>query len=206
LHAGVAGPVRAHLQADAGFQDRSLRFLENHDEPRAAAVFPPEQHQAAAVVSFTVPGLRFFHEGQLDGRKVHVSMHVGRRPAEPVDEDLRAFYGRLLEGLARPEVHEGAWQLLTCREAWAGNATHEQFIASAWWTGEHRLVSVVNYGPAQGQCYLTLPMPGLAGRMFKLVDLLGEKEYRRAGDELAATGLYLDMSPWGRHIFDLRLG
>ena len=206
LLAGAAGPVRGHLQADAGFQDRSLRFLENHDEPRAAAAFPGEQHQAAAVVTFMVPGMRFFHEGQLDGRKVHVSMHVGRRPDEPVDEDLRAFYGRLLQALQRPEAHDGAWQLLTCGPAWAANPTHEQFIASVWTTGDRRLLSVVNYGPTQGQCYVPLPVPGLAGRMFTLVDLLSETEYRRAGDELAGQGLYLDMPAWGRQIFDLRLG
>jgi hypothetical protein len=153
-----------------------------------------------------VPGLRFFHEGQLEGRKVHVSMHVGRRPDEPVDEDLQAFYGRLLEVLKRPEAHDGAWQLLDCRQAWAGNQTHEQFVASVWRTDERRLLSVVNYGPAQGQCYLPLPLPGLAGRMFTLVDLLSEAEYRRAGDELAGKGLYVDMPAWGRQIFDLRLG
>jgi glycosidase len=206
LHDGAAGPVRGHLQADPGFQDRSLRFLENHDEPRAASAFPREQHQAAAVVTFTAPGLRFFHEGQLEGRKVHVSMHVGRRPDEPVDEDLQAFYGRLLEVLQRPEAHDGAWQLLTCWPAWSGNATHEQFIASAWQAGERRLLSVVNYGPTQGQCYVTLPLPGLGGRMFTLVDLLGEAQYRRSGDELTTRGLYLDMPAWGRQIFDLRLG
>ena len=152
------------------------------------------------------PGLRFFHEGQLEGRKVHVSMHVGRRPDEPVDEDLQAFYGRLLEVLQRPEAHDGAWQLLTCWPAWSGNATHEQFIASAWQAGERRLLSVVNYGPTQGQCYVTLPLPGLGGRMFTLVDLLGEAQYRRSGDELTTRGLYLDMPAWGRQIFDLRLG
>jgi hypothetical protein len=206
LHAGAAGPVRGHLQADPAFQDRSLRFMENHDEPRAAAAFATEQHQAAAVVTFMVPGLRFFHEGQLEGRKVHVSMHVGRRPAEPVDEMLQAFYGRLLEVLQRPEAHEGAWQLLACQPAWAGNPTHEQFVASAWRTDGRRLLAVVNYGPSQAQCYVPLPLPDLAGRMFTLVDLLGEAEYRRSGDELAGRGLYVDMPAWGRQIFDLRLG
>ena len=95
--AGEATPVREHLWADAAFQDHSLRFLENHDEPRAAAAFPPAMHKAAAVVAFTARGLRFFHEGQLEGRRVHVSMHLGRRPWEPVDDELRAFYGRLLD-------------------------------------------------------------------------------------------------------------
>ncbi len=93
LRAGQTGPVRGHLCADAEYQRKSVRFLENHDEPRAAAVFPLGQHRAAAVMTFFVPGLRFFHEGQLEGRRVHVSMHLGRRPVEPVTRSCRRFTG-----------------------------------------------------------------------------------------------------------------
>ena len=44
-----AGPVREHLRADMGYQDKLARFLENHDEPRAAAACAPDVHPAAAV-------------------------------------------------------------------------------------------------------------------------------------------------------------
>ena len=104
LRAGAAPPVREHLRAAPEFQDRSLRFLENHDEPRAAAVFAPEVHRAAAVVTFLVPGMHLIQEGQLEGRKIHVSVHLGRRAPEPPDAQLAAFYERLLACLRRPEV------------------------------------------------------------------------------------------------------
>ncbi len=68
LHNADAGALRAHLAAGLDYQDRLARFLENHDEPRAAAIFPWPQHQAAAIVTYFAPGLRFFHQGQLDGR------------------------------------------------------------------------------------------------------------------------------------------
>jgi len=199
-----AVPVREHLMADPSFQDHSMRFLENHDEPRAAATFPPPVHKAAAVVALLARGLRFVYEGQLEGRKVHPSMHVGRRPAEPVDEDLRAFYSRLLACLKRPEVHEGKWRLQTCRPAWQGNQTSDQFIVSSWQAGERRLLTAVNYGAVQGQCYVTLGLDGLRGRRFTLVDLLGDASYQRDGDGLAGNGLYLDMPPWGHQVFELR--
>jgi hypothetical protein len=38
------------------------------------------------------------------GRPAHLSAHPGRRPDEPVDGGLRAFYERLLAVLRRPEV------------------------------------------------------------------------------------------------------
>ena len=40
LRNGDAGALRAHLAAGLDYQDRLARFLENHDEPRAAAIFP----------------------------------------------------------------------------------------------------------------------------------------------------------------------
>ncbi len=152
-----------------------MRFLENHDEPRAAATFPPPVHKAAAVVALLARGLRFIYEGQLEGRKVHVSMHLGRRPAEPVDEDLHAFYWRFLECLKRPEVHEGRLAPGSCRPAWAGNSTNEQFIVSSWQAGERRLLTVVNYGGVAG-AVLRHPRTcrGCAAARFTLVDLLGD--------------------------------
>src|SRR5215831_2285226 len=64
-----ARPAREHLLAGLDYQDKLARFLENHDEPRAAATFPHDQHQAAAILTFLSPGLRFFHQGQFAGRK-----------------------------------------------------------------------------------------------------------------------------------------
>src|SRR5579864_7239180 len=69
LRAGQARPVREHFLAGLDFQDKLARFLENHDEPRAAVTFGLEQHQAAAVLTFLSPGLRFFHQGEFEGRK-----------------------------------------------------------------------------------------------------------------------------------------
>lgn len=203
LHEKNATEVRGHLMADADFQHRSARFLENHDEKRAAGAFEPAVHEAAAIVTFLVPGLRFFHEGQFEGRRARVSMHLGRRPAEPVDTALNGFYTRLLDCLRhRAEVLDGSWRLLECRPAWDGNATSAQFVAFSW-EGQsgHRLLVVVNYGPSAGQCYASVVFAGLAGKSVELRDLMSTAAYTRDGDELASRGLYLDMPAWGYHVF-----
>jgi hypothetical protein len=204
LREGHAGPVRGHLHAALDFQRRSARFLENHDEPRAAATFPPDRHRAAAVLTFFPPGLRFFHEGQLEGRKTFVSMHLARRPPEPVDEVLRGFYQRLLAVIARPEAHEGTWRLHECRPAWEGNPTSDAFIVMSWESEAGRLLACVNFGPTQGQCYAEARFAGLEGRRVVLRDLLGPARYERDGGDLAGRGLYLDMPAWGYHVFDVR--
>src|SRR5205814_1102489 len=138
LHQQDAEAVRSHLWADLEFQRKSVRFLENHDEPRAAAAFPPGVHEAAAVVANLVPGMRFFHEAEFEGRRVRASIHMGRRLQEPLDESLRTFYGRLLEVLKRPEVRDGDWRLLACLPAWEGNGTWTRFLAFSWQQGPRR--------------------------------------------------------------------
>ena len=78
-----AEQVRGHLTADTGYQRRLVRFLENHDEPRAAAAFPPDRARVAAVTTLSQAGARLVHEGQLEGRRVRLPVFLGRRPDEP---------------------------------------------------------------------------------------------------------------------------
>ena len=199
-----ARPVREHFHAGLDYQDKLARFLENHDEPRAAATFPPGIHEAAAVITFLSPGLRFFHQGQFEGRKKRISPHLGRGPVEPVDENLREFYERLLTVLRQPACRDGQWQLLDCEPAWEGNWTHDCFIAFAWQRrGETRQIVAVNYAPHQSQCHVRLPFADLGHKKWQLLDQLHPASYDWNGDDLAARGLYLDMAPWQASAFAL---
>ncbi|WP_448191537.1 alpha-amylase family glycosyl hydrolase [Azospirillum sp. sgz301742] len=194
--------VRDHLQAEPGYQRRLVRFLENHDEPRAAGTFPWEVHQAAAVVSYLTPGLRLFHQGQFEGRVRHVSVHLSRAPSEPADPAVSDFYERLLRVLRQPAFHDGAWRRLEPAEAWTGNGSWDGFVGFLWANeGGTPWIVVVNYQPDRGQCYLRCP--GLAGGRIVLTDWLGPARYEREGGELASRGLFLDMPAWGTHAFEL---
>lgn len=203
LRDGQARPVREHFQAGLEFQNKLARFIENHDEPRAAATFPPGQHEAAAVITYLAPGLRFFHQGQLEGRRRRISPHLGRAPEEPVDEAIRQFYDRLLEVLRQPALHQGKWQLLECVSPWAGNGSSDAFIAFGWQAPDgHQLVVAVNYAAHSSQCYVRLPFSDLGTRDWTLRDLLGDACYERAGNDLASCGLYLDLPAWHYHAFE----
>ena len=196
--------LREHFRAGHDYQDKLARFLENHDEPRAAATFPPDVHEAAAVLTFLSPGLRFFHQGQFEGRKKRISPHLVRAPEEPEDPRLEAFYRRLLAALRRPVLRDGTWQLLDCTAAWGGNGTSDCFLGFAWrGAGEERLLVAVNYAPNQSQCYVRLPFADLAHCRWRLEDLIADVTYERDGSDLQARGLYLDVSPWRAHAFAL---
>jgi glycosidase len=204
LHNRDVGAVRGHLHADGNYQQHSARFLENHDEPRAAGAFDPQVHEAAAVLALLAPGLHFVHEGQTTGRRIRASNHLRRRAVEPVDRELEHFYARLMECMRHEEVRDGEWQLLDTRQAWGGNDSSGQFVAYAWQKDGRRTLVAVNYSPSPGQCYIPLPYQDLAGKSVELHDNMHPTvSYQRSGDELVHNGLYLDVPPWHYHVFTL---
>src|SRR5262249_43090438 len=168
-----ARPVRDHFRAGLDYQDKLARFLENHDEPRAAATFPAAVHKAAAVVTFLSPGLRFFHQGELEGHRKRISPHLGRGPCEQIDRELHEFYERLLILLREPAFRDGQWQLLDCAPAWDGNWTHDCFLAFAWQGQKcERFAVAVNYAPNQSQCHVRLPFADVGGKKWRFEDRL----------------------------------
>jgi hypothetical protein len=204
LRDGHARPVREHLHAGLDYQNKMVRFLENHDEPRAATTFPKGIHQAAAVITFLAPGLRFFHQGQFEGRTKRISPHLCRAPVEASNPCLKRFYERLLQVLRQSILRTGQWRLLECVPAWNGNGSNDAFIAACWEDlHRDRLLVGVNFADHPSQCYVRLPFPDLGNRRWRLRDLLGEAIYDRDGNDLQSRGLYLDMHPWQYHLFEM---
>jgi hypothetical protein len=130
---------------------------------------------------------------------------LGRAPDEPVNQPLKQFYTRLLQVLRRPAVRQGQWQLLECVPAWDGNGSSDAFIAYAWQDSrDARLLITVNYSDHRSQCYVRLPFSDLARRTWQLRDLFGDAQYERDGSDMQSRGLYLDVTPWQYHFFEMR--
>jgi hypothetical protein len=195
LAGGSAAEVRNHLGAGRDYQDRLIRFIENHDEPRAATALPGGRDRAAAVAIATLPGATLWHEGEFEGWRTHLPVFLGRFPDEPVDEDLRAFHHRLLAVVAG--MRRGEWTMLDAA-GWPDNPTHADVLAWAWHDEiPHHLVAI-NLSDHPAQARIALPWPALAGRRWRLVDLLDGRTFDR--DDLAAEGVYVDLPPWGQHL------
>lgn len=193
-----AEAVRLHLLADPSYQQRLVRFIENHDEPRAAATFSPEKNRAVAVVALTLPGARLLHEGQLEGRRVRLPVFLGRRPVEPVDDGLVAFYRQLLGALGSCAFRDGQWQLCECT-GWPDNPTWRDILAWCWDAGGERYLIVVNLSARPAQARVQVPWGDLRGRAWQLVDALSGEAFERSGDEMRGVGLYVALAPWFAH-------
>jgi hypothetical protein len=200
---GPAESVRQHLLADTSYQDGMVRFIENHDEPRAAATFHEGKGRAAAVAVLTLPGARLLHEGQFEGWRSRLPVFLGRRPVEPTDEALAAFYGRLLAAVNHGAFRNGAWRLCE-RSGWPDNQSCQDVLAWCWTGGDERFLVVLNFAPRPAQARVHVTWDELCGRTWVLDDPLSGDAYARDGDELRGAGLYVDLAPWQSHLLRFR--
>ena len=202
LEHGNAESIRLHLGADLAYQEKLLRFLENHDEPRAATAFSRAKEQAAAVTVSSLPGARLFHEGQFEGRKVRIPVFLGRRPAEPVDKELQAFYDKLLAAINAPIFRDGEWRLCEC-SGWPDNPSFQNVVAWSWVKDDDRRLIVVNLSDHAVQARVQVPWKEVRGATWRLTDALSDFSCDRDGDEMAAAGLYVELEPWGYYFFSV---
>jgi hypothetical protein len=200
---GPAENVRLHLMADLPYQQGMVRFIENHDEPRAAAAFPGGKGRAAAVAILTLPGARLLHEGQFEGWKVRLPVFLGRRPSEPADADLAGFYGRLLKATNRDLFRSGEWRLCE-RSGWPDNQSCQQILAWCWARDAERFLVVINFAEAPAQARVQVPWDELRGMTWRLDDVLSGESYHRDGNEMRDAGLYVELGPWQCHVFQMR--
>ncbi len=204
LRDGSADGVRRALGSDFARQQRMARFLENHDEQRAAAIFSPDRIEAAATLAATAPGMRFFFHGQIEGEKIQLPVELGRAPEEPVDTALQALYERLLRLTDTDVFHRGAWRLLAPEPA--GDQSHENLIVYEWRTAQSWKLVAANPTRSAAQARVALGEEACAdAARFLLRDELHDVAYPRSREELA-TGLYIRLDAGRAHIFDIRPG
>ncbi len=198
LQQGGVGAVGGHLDADPAYQQRLVRFLENHDEPRAAATFaPPEREKACAVAIATLPGLTLWHEGQQDGRTVFVPVFLRRRVTEALDAQLGGWYRRLWA--VAPAVRDGVWSRCAVT-GWPDNRSAERLLAWTWSRPDGFTLVVVNLGSEPADGMVQLAGAATAGGRWRLTDLLEGSEYLRDGDDIGAHGLYVARAGWHVHV------
>ncbi len=200
LVSGKAEEVRQHLMAEKVYQEKLIRFIENHDEPRAAAAFSPERGRIAAMASFTVPGARLLHQGQLEGRKIKLPVFLCRAPQEGKDDLLMAFYSKLLSTIAKPIFHEGHWELCEV-SGWPDNQRFKNLVAWTWNKDQETVLIVLNLSDVCSDGRVRLPIQWLAGKDWQLFDEFSGVTYERSRDEMVRDGLYVKLQPWGFHCF-----
>jgi glycosidase len=123
-----------------------VTVVENHDEPRAAAEFgSPYRADAAALVSFTLPGMRFLFEGQTRGYHNRLDVHLRRAASEPTVTYTQQYYKTLLQILTRDAFHSGQWEFLNVLTGNDNPITNWRLMAWKWVGSSEKILCVINY-------------------------------------------------------------
>ena len=195
------GDVRARIGAGFEFNSQRARFLENHDEPRRASTFGNERLDAVGTLMGTLPGLRFYHQGELEGLRNRIPIPLQRAAAEPPDPVSTAFFQKILRITNDDVLHDGKWSVLEI--APEGDSSSSNLTAYEWKSEKAWKVIVVNLAESQSQGRLRLGDRVSAKKEYIFNDELNEARYPRAGEELHDSGLFVRLESHQAHVFQV---
>ena len=110
--------IRGRLSRDPSALQKSLYFIENHDELRAANLFEPATNLAAVAMILALPGAVLIHEGQMSGKKERVPVQrVTPLIYEEPDRELEDSYLRLLKCTESEPFKSGEFVLLDAEQS-----------------------------------------------------------------------------------------
>jgi len=190
------------LPATAPMQGHMAHFLENHDEPRSAGVFGLERLPAAAALLTSMPGLRLFYQGQLEGSRIRLPLYLSAAATGQHDPAIQQLYERLLRISRDNPLHAGAWQPLNVTSA--GNGGFVNLSAYEWRMPDAFCVVAANPGAAESEGRVHFSDGISPGVEYVFFDQLNNVRYLRDGTEISSIGLYVRLAPYQAHIFRIR--
>jgi hypothetical protein len=150
----------------------------------------------------TVPGMRFYHQGELEGRKIFLPIELRRAAPEEPDAATVTFFSKILRLTNEDVFHCGTWSMLPV--APVGDSTFENLIAYEWRSGTAWKMIVANLSgnPAQGR--IPLDDRVSPAKQYIFDDQLNAVPYQRDGNELHNSGLFVRREAFDAHLFDVR--
>ena len=145
--------IAGHLRAEHLYQKRSIRFISNHDEEAPITAFGPQKARAAATVVASISGMRLFTAEQIYGKKNRLPIQYVPGDME-IDEDVYAFYKKLLSIVNHPCFHGGQVGLKATRPLDDKDQSNANILSWAWTQQTTCKTVLINYSGAPARCWL----------------------------------------------------
>jgi len=159
----------------------------------------PERSKAAAVICSTLPGMRFYHDGQLQGRRIKLPVQLGREPAEDINTELEEFYNVLLPIAGRDVCKFGRWKLLEVLPTGSEDHTYNNVFSWLWSDDNEYMLVIINYSGNNSYCRLKINFE-TDREQVELTDLMDNKSYNRNRNEIESDGLFIQLEGYQSHI------
>lgn len=174
------------------FSDKSVRFIENHDEQRSILAFGKERALAAAVVILTTPGLHLLYDGQLEGKQIKAPVQLIREPEEVINGEVKVFYDKLIAICKNPLFHKGNWNI--------DEAFNKNILTWHWQLGEEIKIVIINYSSESINSALQIPF--VKNTRITLKDELTGVELNT--EYTTGHKVLLNLVPWQSLIIDVK--
>jgi hypothetical protein len=198
-----AQEIYLHLKADISYQSKLVRFIENHDELRSLTAFGKSKSEMAAVLISTLPGMRFYYQGQFEGLKIKMPLQVRQTKTEAVDREIQSFYKTLLSRVNEPIFHVGKWRL---KEVFKDTDNSFENLISYLWKLEGKLKLVlVNLSPFASQGRVCFQDDVSEETDYLLINLSTGQNSTRSGLLMAHPGLSFSLEGYQAQIFDVSI-
>ncbi|HOP50194.1 MAG TPA: alpha-amylase family glycosyl hydrolase [Ignavibacteriales bacterium] len=192
--------VRDHLKAEYDYQVRSLRYIENHDEIRSIIKFGHNKAKAAAAIITTTIGGQLIFDGQIEGKRTRLPIQLGREPYEQIDLEIKNFYEKLLHITHDETILYGDFKLLEAESIGYNDFTNINIISYIWSYNEHYFWVIINYSDIPSRARIKTNLHTDYSNVI-LNDLFNDKTYTRDANEIKDIGLYVELKPYGMHLF-----
>jgi hypothetical protein len=191
---GSVHRIKKHLSKPVSYQLHLLRFLENHDETRAAHAFPLNKHFAAAVIIATLPGAHLYYDGQREGRSVKLPVHLSRRVTETANNEIIVFYDKLFSFVQSKRLYDQKWHLVTATSKLLHFESHH-VLAWVWATEMSQTLIAVNYSHEKAQVSLGVELKKVRSATDILTGEVAVSEY--------ISGSCISLEPWQHVVIEL---
>ena len=189
--------VQQHLLGQsAEVLSHNAHFLENHDEPRIATLLALSEHRMAAVLLLSLPGMRFLHEGQLEGWVTRTPVQLVRRAADSRQTQIADFYRHILSLLTASAIGQGIWRFLAVMPLPnSKNPTPLRVVANHWQSDALEFyLAVINMAPEPAHCLIPLAGDEMRSSKWKIFDLSSARPFEHEDLALADECLNLALS------------
>eukprot|EP01080_Neovahlkampfia_damariscottae_P010238 gene10238-2658_t len=171
-----------------------ILVIENHDEPRAVHNFHGvPRANAAAMISFLLPGMRFHHHGQWVGKKNRLVVQLKKGQNENDNQQAIDFYKKFLPISNHEVFKHGEWKI--CK-------TEGDLLAWRFEYQNHKRLVVINYSHnAHGAKITGVDNASGSGKV-KMNDLMTGRITEIDAEELRNQGIYRHLNPFQGEVFE----
>jgi hypothetical protein len=201
MKSGHPRDVYLHLTAGIDYQQKLVRFIENHDELRSIEAFGRGKVKAVSALFSTLPGLKLYFHGQMEGKRIRLPVQIRQSMPDPGDTGIKAIYDKLMPVVNQDIFHTGTWKL---KEVLVDlDITSENLVAFTWKLHDSLRLIIVNLSQHTSYGRIDFRDDVSESQDYAFADKLSDQSFVQSGKVMAHPGLSVKLTGYQSQIWEI---